>query len=131
MREKKSLDFSAARATTPSRFQVVALHWKAAVEGGTAHLTILRYMSLVRFEWTPLFFTNRAFHRSFLEKSGIFRCHAINFNTTMSPRQEVKDGHSLHRSIHSYGRFDRFQMCGFTADGAFLTPWTMPPQVTF
>ena len=66
-------------------------------------------MSLVRFEWTPLFFTNRAFHRSFLEKSGIFRCHAINFNTTMSPRQEVKDGHSLHRSIHSYGRFDRFQ----------------------
>ena len=41
MREKKSLDFSAARATTPSRFQVVALHWKAAVEGGTAHLTIL------------------------------------------------------------------------------------------
>ena len=41
MREKKSLDFSAARATTPSRFQVVALHWKAAVEGGAAHLTIL------------------------------------------------------------------------------------------
>ena len=42
MREQKSLDFSAARATTPGRFQVVALHWKAAVEGGTAHLTILR-----------------------------------------------------------------------------------------
>ena len=41
MREQKSLDFSAARATTPGRFQVVALHWKAAVEGGTAHLTIL------------------------------------------------------------------------------------------
>ena len=41
MREQKSLDFSAARATTPDRFQVVALHWKAAVEGGTAHLTIL------------------------------------------------------------------------------------------
>ena len=41
MREKKSLDFSAARATTPSRLQVVALHWKAAVEGDAAHLTIL------------------------------------------------------------------------------------------
>ena len=41
MREQKSLDFSAARATTPGRFQVVALHWKAAVEGGTAHLIIL------------------------------------------------------------------------------------------
>ena len=41
MREQKSLDFSAARATTPGRFQVVALHWKAAVEGGAAHLTIL------------------------------------------------------------------------------------------
>ena len=41
MREKKSLDFSAARATTPGSFQVVVLHWKTAVEGGTAHLTIL------------------------------------------------------------------------------------------
>jgi hypothetical protein len=41
MREQKSLDFSAARATTPSRLQVVALHWKAAVEGDAAHLTIL------------------------------------------------------------------------------------------
>ena len=39
----------------------------------------------------------------------------------MSLRQEVKDGSSLRRSIHSYGRFDRFQMCGFTADGAFLS----------
>ena len=41
MREQKSLDFSGARATTPCSFQVVAFHWKAAVEGGTAHLTIL------------------------------------------------------------------------------------------
>jgi hypothetical protein len=41
MLEQKSLDFSGARATTPCSFQVVALHWKAAVEGGAAHLTIL------------------------------------------------------------------------------------------
>ena len=41
MREQKSLECSGARATTPRRFQVVALHWKTAVEGGTAHLTIL------------------------------------------------------------------------------------------
>ena len=41
MPEQKSLEFSAARATTPRSFQVVALHWKAAVEGGAAHLTIL------------------------------------------------------------------------------------------
>ena len=41
MREQKSLDFSAARATTPGSFQVMVLHWKTAVEGGTAHLTIL------------------------------------------------------------------------------------------
>ena len=41
MREQKSLEFSAARATTPCSFQVVALHWKTAVEGGAAHLTIL------------------------------------------------------------------------------------------
>ena len=41
MREQKSLELSAARATTPRRFQVVALHWKAAVEGDAAHLTIL------------------------------------------------------------------------------------------
>ena len=40
MREQKSLEFSAARAMTPRRFQVVALHWKAAVEGDAAHLTI-------------------------------------------------------------------------------------------
>ena len=41
MPEQKSLEFSAARAMTPRSFQVVALHWKAAVEGGAAHLTIL------------------------------------------------------------------------------------------
>ena len=41
MPEQKSLEFSAARATTPRSFQVVALHWKAAVEGDAAHLTIL------------------------------------------------------------------------------------------
>jgi hypothetical protein len=40
MREQKSLECSGARATTPRRFQVVALHWKAAVEGDAAHLTI-------------------------------------------------------------------------------------------
>ena len=40
MPEQKSLEFSAARATTPRSFQVVALHWKAAVEGDAAHLTI-------------------------------------------------------------------------------------------
>ena len=41
MQEQKSLECSGARATTPHRFQVVALHWKTAVEGGAAHLTIL------------------------------------------------------------------------------------------
>ena len=40
MPEQKSLEFSAARATTPRSFQVVALHWKAAVERDAAHLTI-------------------------------------------------------------------------------------------
>ena len=40
MREQKSLECSAARATTPCSFQVVALHWKTAVEGDAAHLTI-------------------------------------------------------------------------------------------
>ena len=65
MPEQKSLEFSAARAMMPRSFQVVALHWKAAVERDAAHL-IIPYMSLVGFEWTPLFFTNRAFHRSFL-----------------------------------------------------------------
>ena len=40
MREQKSLECSGARATTPRSFQVVALHWKAAVEGDAAHLTI-------------------------------------------------------------------------------------------
>ena len=29
------------------------------------------------------------------------------------------------------GRFDKFQMCGCTADGAFQTLWTMPLHVTF
>ena len=40
MPEQKSLEFSAARAMTPRSFQVVALHWKAAVERDAAHLTI-------------------------------------------------------------------------------------------
>jgi hypothetical protein len=40
MREQKSLECSAARATMPCSFQVVALHWKTAVEGDAAHLTI-------------------------------------------------------------------------------------------
>ena len=40
MPEQKSLEFSADRATTPHSFQVVALHWKAAVERDAAHLTI-------------------------------------------------------------------------------------------
>ena len=40
MREQKSLECSGARAMTPRRFQVVVSHWKAAVEGDAAHLTI-------------------------------------------------------------------------------------------
>ena len=36
-----ALECSGARATTPCSFQVVALHWKTAVEGDAAHLTIL------------------------------------------------------------------------------------------
>ena len=40
MREQKSLECSGTRAMTPRSFQVVALHWKAAVEGDAAHLTI-------------------------------------------------------------------------------------------
>ena len=40
MPEQKSLEFSAARAMMPRSFQVVALHWKAAVKGDAAHLTI-------------------------------------------------------------------------------------------
>ena len=33
----------------------------------------------------------------------------------MSLRQEIKDERSSHRSIYSYGRFGRFQMCGLAA----------------
>ena len=40
MREQKSLECSGARAMTPRRLQVVVSHWKAAVEGDAAHLTI-------------------------------------------------------------------------------------------
>ena len=40
MREQRSLECSGTRATTPRSFQVVALHWKAAVERDAAHLTI-------------------------------------------------------------------------------------------
>ena len=57
--------------------------------------------------------------------------HASNFYMNNSLRHEVKDGSSLHLSIHSYGRFDRFQRCESTADGAFLTPWTMPVPCHF
>jgi len=61
MRQQKSLACSGARATTPCSFRVVGLHWKAAVEGDAAHLRI-RETLLVGFAWTPVFFTNRAFH---------------------------------------------------------------------
>jgi hypothetical protein len=60
--------------------------------------------------------------------------HASNFNIQMSPRHEVKDSCSLHRSIHSYGRFDRFQRCGLWVHRRWSFSdalWTMPPQVTF
>ena len=40
MREQKLLECSAARATTPRSFQVVVSHWKTAVDGDAAHLTI-------------------------------------------------------------------------------------------
>ena len=40
MWEQTSLECSGARAMTPRRFQVVVSHWKAAVEGDAAHLTI-------------------------------------------------------------------------------------------
>ena len=40
MREQKSLECSGTLAMTPRSFQVVALHWKTAVEGDAAHLTI-------------------------------------------------------------------------------------------
>ena len=133
MREQKSLECSGARATTPHRFQVVALDWKAAVEGDAAHLTIHACRWLAS-NGRQIFSPTVRFIGASYETSGNDKHsgnHFSNFNICESLRQEVKDGHSLRRSIHSYGRFDRFQRCGFTADGAFLTPWTMPPQVTF
>ena len=72
-----------------------------------------------------------AFYMECVEISGISTCHAINFNNHVPPRHEGLDSTSLHPSIHSHCTFDRFQMCGSTADGAFLTPSTMPSLVTF
>ena len=76
MREQKSLECSGARATTPRSFQVVALHWKAAVEGDAAHLTILTCRWLAsngRHCFSP---TVRFIGASY-EKSGISACHAM------------------------------------------------------